>query len=39
MNLYFVGRGVKLSFSTQKAAKEFASPEKKIPAKINLNRV
>jgi len=39
MNLYFDGRGVKLSFSTQKAAKEFASSEKKIGAEINLNRV
>jgi hypothetical protein len=36
MNLFFVGRGVKLSFSTQKAAKEFALPEKKVLTEINL---
>jgi len=36
MNLFFVGRWVKLSFSTQKAAKEFALPEKKVLTEINL---
>jgi hypothetical protein len=37
MNLFFVGRGVKLSFSPHKAAKEFTLTEKKNPSEIHLN--
>jgi hypothetical protein len=33
MNWFFLGRGVKLSFSTQKAAKEFEVMPKNLPTK------